>query len=192
MIRTLCALLFASALSPLTLGQALAEDDSLVRLPGSGEVKSERDKSRLNSERLKPGGGLLASFDVNADGRISDVEMQAGIERAFLEADENGDGTVTAIEQQKWADKLPTRDNSLANPVRFDPNLDRRVSFREFSSVIIALSEDYREDGQAELRVASLRAKDGDRPGHYEDRREDALEDVMRRPDERGNRTAEW
>ena len=32
------------------------------------------------------------------------------------------------LEQQAWARSLPTRDNSLANPVRFDPNLDRRTA----------------------------------------------------------------
>ena len=168
MIRSFCALLIASAITPLALAPAMAEDDAIVRLPGSGEVKSERDKTRLNSERLKPGGGLLASFDADGDGRISERELEAGIERAFVEADGNGDGTVTAIEQQKWAEGLPTRDNSLSNPVRFDPNLDRRVSFREFSSVITDLSEDYREDGQSELRIAALRASEPERSDRAE------------------------
>ncbi|MEE2879561.1 MAG: EF-hand domain-containing protein [Pseudomonadota bacterium] len=150
--------LVSALLLPVMAQPAFAEDDSLVRLPGSGEVKSDKDKSKLKSERLKPGGGLLASFDTNGDGRISEDELNLGIERAFVEADANGDGVLTAIEQQQWAADLPTRDDSLANPVRFDPNLDRRVSFQEFSSVITDLSRDYRGDGHAELRVASLRA----------------------------------
>ena len=154
--------ILAALMSCLAAPQAAAEDDTLVRLPGSGEVKSERDKAILKSERLKPGGGLLTSFDRNGDGRISDEELAIGIERAFTAADANGDGVLTAIEQQKWAQSLPTRDDSLANPVRFDPNLDRRVSFREFSSVITDLAEDYRADGHAELRVASLRAPKDD------------------------------
>lgn len=161
-------LVFASALVSVLLfpllGQpAFAEDDSLLRLPGSGEVKSERDKSILKTDRLKPGGGLLASFDRDGDGRISEGELERGIERAFIDADASGDGVLTAIEQQKWAASLPTRDDSLANPVRFDPNLDRQVSFREFSSVISDLSRDYRGAGHAELRVASLRAPKDER-----------------------------
>ncbi|WP_300395624.1 hypothetical protein [Henriciella sp.] len=163
MIRSIAALSVALIAFAVPTATADAEDDALVRLPGSGEVKSDSDKSKLKTERLKPGGGLLASFDANEDGRISRGELDAGIERAFLEADGNNDGTLTAIEQQKWAGGLPTRDDSLANPVRFDPNLDRRVSFKEFSDVIIDLSQDYREENHAELRVASLRAPKDDR-----------------------------
>jgi len=172
----------------LSLGAqpAFAEDDTLVRLPGSGEVKSDRDKTILKSDKLKPGGGLLASFDRDGDGRISDAELDAGIAIAFAAADGNGDGVVTAIEQQKWAASLPTRDDSLANPVRFDPNLDRRVSFTEFSSVITDLSQDYRGDGHAELRVASLRApktenRPGDRPT-LEELREQQRGEIPGRP----------
>lgn len=147
----------ALLLTPVA-GTAMAEDDTVVRLPGSGEVKSEKTRSKLQADRLKPGGGLLASFDTDEDGRISGTELRAGIELAFFEADQNGDGVLTALEQQAWARDLPTRDDSLANPVRFDPNLDRRVSFAEFSAVISNLAGDYTEEEHSELHLASLKA----------------------------------
>ncbi|WP_300376347.1 EF-hand domain-containing protein [Henriciella sp.] len=168
-------LFFTSALvtmlaCALPVSASAAEDDNLVRLPGSGQVKSEEDRSKLNMDRLKPGGGLLASFDTDDDGRISQAEMEAGIKAAFAEADANNDNRLTAIEQQQWAASLPTRDDSLANPVRFDPNLDRRVSFAEFSNVIMDLARDYREEDQQELRVAALKApkKEKERRRIYE------------------------
>ena len=70
--------------------------------------------------------------------------------------------------------------------MRFDPNLDRRVSFTEFSSVITDLSQDYRSDGHAELRVASLRApktenRPGDRPT-LEELREQQRGEIPGRP----------
>ena len=133
-------------------------DDDLVRLPGSGEVKSDRQREKLRAYKLKPGGGLLASFDTDEDGRISRAELNAGIEAAFAAADTDGDGQLTAFEQQDWAASLPTHDDTLANPVRFDPNLDRRVSAAEFSAVITNLWSDYREEGDTVLRVASLKA----------------------------------
>ena len=133
-------------------------DDDLVRLPGSGEVKSDRQREKLKADKLKPGGGLLASFDTDEDGRISRAELTAGIEAAFAAADTDGDGQLTAFELQDWAASLPTHDDSLANPVRFDPNLDRRVSAAEFSAVITNLWSDYREEGDSVLRVASLKA----------------------------------
>lgn len=159
-------LMSALLLAPVA-GPAMAEDDTLVRLPGSGEVKSEQARSKLKADRLKPGGGLLASFDTDENGKISETELRAGIELAFFEADQNGDGALTALEQQAWARGLPTRDDSLANPVRFDPNLDRRVSFAEFSAVISNLAVDYTGDGHTELHLASLKApkeKKRDRP----------------------------
>ncbi len=171
MIRSFAALiLMVAPLSGLS-GLAQAEDDDLVRLPGSGEVKSEANREKLNADRLKPGGGLLASFDVDGNGSISEAEMSAGVLLAFEAADENGDGELTALEQQAWAARLPTHDDSLANPVRFDPNLDRRVSLQEFSAVISDLGADYRE-GDAELRIASLKVTKRDK---RRERREEIL-----------------
>ncbi len=138
----------------------LEDEDAIVRLPGDGEVRSPRDRERLQANKLKPGGGLLASFDTNEDGIVSRADLAAGIETAFANADANGDGELTALEQQAWARSLPTRDNSLANPVRFDPNLDRRVSFEEFSAVITDLWTDYRADGDDVLKISALKAPD--------------------------------
>jgi hypothetical protein len=161
MIRSLAALVILAAPLSALQGNAQAEDDSVVRLPGSGEVKDEA-RSKLKADRLKPGGGLLASFDFDENGRISSAELEAGIKLAFTASDANGDGELTALEQQDWAASLPTRDDSLANPVRFDPNLDRRVSFAEFRNVILDLASDYREN-DSELKLASLKAPRAER-----------------------------
>lgn len=158
MFRSIAALVLLLAPASGLMAIAQPDEDDVVRLPGSGEVKSENDRNKLKADRLKPGGGLLASFDTDNNGKISEAEIQAGVALAFEAADENGDGELTALEQQAWAANLPTRDDSLANPVRFDPNLDRRVSFNEFSAVIVNLGADYREEGQKELHVASLKA----------------------------------
>ena len=156
MIRSIAAcLLLALPFAASAAAPAVPADDEIVR--------SQEDRERLRADRLKPGGGLLASFDSNGDGRISRAELKTGIAAAFEAADANSDGELTALEQKAWADSLPTRDNSLANPVRFDPNLDRRVSLAEFSAVITNLWADYRDDGDRELRVASLKAPKDER-----------------------------
>ena len=163
MVRSFPALALALALFTGFGAAAQAEDDDLVRLPGSGEVKSDGDRAKLKANKLKPGGGLLASFDTDEDGFISSDEFETGIRAAFETADTNEDGELTALEQQAWAANLPTRDDSLANPVRFDPNLDRRVSFKEFRSVILNLGADYVEEGDSVLTVASLKAPEEDK-----------------------------
>lgn len=157
-LTSLTFALFAASL-PVN-AQASEETDGIVRLPGAGLVKADA-RIGLAHDRLVPGGGLLASFDRNADGLITQAEITAGIALAFADADSNGDGQLGALEQQAWAERLPTRDDSLANPVRFDPNLDRIVTIEEFGGVIAGLALAYsREDGSIEIaRLAAPEKK---------------------------------
>ena len=151
--------------------------DDLVRLPGQGEVKtsSEADTSNPSKSRMKPGGGLMMSFDRDTDGRVTQAELMQGVAAAFAKADSNGDGELTALEQQDWAANLPTRDDTLANPARFDPNLDRVVQAEEFTNVIVKLAADYADDSSGDIILTSLQADD--RPG----RREEAAKAERRR-----------
>lgn len=156
------SVLLASANADVQDNDAPAEDDGLVRLPGQGELKAppprspERRKPR--TARLVPGGGLLLSFDVDQNGQVSPEEISEGAARAFLEADASADGTLTALEQQAWAAQLPTRDDTLANPVRFDPNLDRQVSQAEFTAVIRQIALPYVDAATGDVPMASLDA----------------------------------
>ena len=117
--------------------------DDIVRLPGQGHLKPDAPHGRHASGRLVPGGGLIVSFDANDDGRVTPDELKAGAVAAFKTADANADGALSALEQQDWARDLPTRDDTLANPVRFDPNLDRIVSITEFVAVVAQLTVDH-------------------------------------------------
>jgi hypothetical protein len=160
MRRAIPSLLFSALLlAALPVCAQASEDDGddLVRLPGQGLVKPDTGPAQRKLGRLVPGGGLFASFDADNDGRISAEELAAGTRAAFLQADANGDGQLVALEQQDWAANLPTRDDTLANPVRFDPNLDRVVTFEEFQSVIALLAANYQDD-QGVIELARLSA----------------------------------
>lgn len=135
-------------------GPSAAED--VVRLPGQGELKEVLPQI-AEQERLAPGGGLLVSFDGNADGRVSAEEFETGLTASFAAADANGDGSLSVFEQRDWADDLPTRDGSLSNPVRFDPNLDRVVSYDEFTSVIRSLAAPYQDETDGSIDLADLK-----------------------------------
>jgi len=138
-------------------GQAHADDDGLVRLPGQGELKP--DATYIEGiGRLVPGGGLLLSFDADQDMQITPDEISAGIEAAFLKADENEDGRITPLEQIKWTETLPTRDASLANPARFDPNLDRSVRDEEFRDVIFAFAAIHADEQTGIIPVTNLKS----------------------------------
>lgn len=134
-----------------------AEAD-LVRLPGQGELRAPAAISGEPRQRLVPGGGLFLSFDRDGDGVITQGEVRIGIVDAFAAADANGNGALAALEQQAWAASLPTRDESLANPVRFDPNLDRNVSPEEFAQVILGLAEGYGDPQTGDIHLEDLKA----------------------------------
>lgn len=157
-------LIFLSLSLPISF--AMAQDDP-VRLPGQGEVKS----SMLLSEdlgRLVPGGGLLLSFDADNDSFITPVEIASGIRDAFIKADANEDGRMTPLEQIKWTESLPTRDVSLANPARFDPNLDRAVYNEEFTDIILAFAELYKDAETGLIPVIALRSPEKQRRSQTE------------------------
>ena len=152
-------LLVSAILLSLLSAPAFAEDeDDLVRLPGQGQVKTDKVKE-VGAERLAPGGGLMTTFDADGDGRVSAAELENGIRDAFKAADSNEDGELTPLEQQDWASNLPTRDESLLNPARFDPNLDRIVSLGEFGNVVRSMAAGYTEEGSDEVVLASLKRK---------------------------------
>ena len=189
MIRTL-SLVSLTCLSLCVTAQAQVDEDELVRLPGQGEIRSEGLRQKAKATRLKPGAGLLITFDTNDDERISPAEIETGIPIAFASADKNQDGYLTALEQQDWAASLPTRDDSLANPFRFDPNLDRRADLEEFTSVISNLASDYASEDNTDILVSDLKAP---RP-RAQDRRngiEEAIQEQRRdRPANRRNQSA--
>lgn len=180
MIRSL-SLISLAVFSVGLSATAQVDEDEILRLPGQGEVRSADLRERAKADRLKPGAGLFLTFDSNEDGRISQFEIDAGIPLAFRVADHNEDGYLTALEQQDWAARLPTRDDSLANPFRFDPNLDRRVDIDEFTTVIENLADDYSDEATGDILVADLKAPRLGREG-----RPKPEEDILQRP--RGER----
>ena len=141
----------------LPLCGATAQED-LVRLPGQGEVKSEAAHIE-GIGRLIPGGGMLMSFDADRDGNITPTELNEGIKAAFTKADANADGRMTPLEQIKWTKTLPTRDISLNNPARFDPNLDRRVRYEEFTEIILGFAALHADPETGIVRVLALKSE---------------------------------
>ncbi|GAB5457029.1 MAG: hypothetical protein Hens3KO_00590 [Henriciella sp.] len=157
MQRVIAALLVISALAISPVNATPDDADELVLLPGQGEFRERSKRNAADKQRLKPGGGLFISFDQDANGIVSTSEISTGIPVAFIDADANSDGVLTAIEQQAWAERLPTRDDSLANPVRFDPNLDRQVSLEEFQGVIETLGAAYADEETGNIAIADLK-----------------------------------
>ncbi|MDJ0922036.1 MAG: EF-hand domain-containing protein [Henriciella sp.] len=179
MKRTLLSLALIAGL-PGLIGIAHADDpqgdDELLRV-AEPLTREDLEKLRgLRPDRLKPGGGLFVSFDTNIDGQVDKLEIDEGIAAAFADADTSGDGYLSVLEQQDWAAALATGDSSLSNPVRFDPNLDRRISFEEFDYVIQNLASDYTKSEADYILI-----KDLEQP--KPNRRDEEAERPRQRPD---------
>ena len=144
-MRRILACLAVSAALPIVMAVGDAEVDDIVRLPGESQ-RANGGPQQPKGMRYVPAGGLFASFDVDENGLITREELVTGIHAAFAQADTNEDGSLSALEQQAWAASLPIRDDTLANPVRFDPNLDRIVTFGEFESILLELAENYHDE----------------------------------------------
>ena len=168
-------LFLATGLMMVAPAAAQSDDSDIVRLPSQGLIKDMPPRPGGQPgeagmpprpdgpKRLVASGGLLMSFDADRDGVITVAEREAGILSAYEAADADGNGSLTAFEQQAWAESLPTHDDSLANPVRFDPNLDRRVSFEEFQAVIRGVAEDYASTEDGSVLVTDLEEKTPER-----------------------------
>lgn len=168
MPRLLACLAVALALPFLAAASdaGTTETDDIVRLPGEAARPDDGRVPLPRGMRYVPAGGLFASFDADGDGFVTREELRSGIRAAFDEADANEDGHLSALEQQAWAASLPVRDDTLANPVRFDPNLDRIVTFEEFEMVLLQLAENYQDDqGRIEVKGLLIPEKEERRNG---------------------------
>lgn len=115
--------------------------DRIDRIPGVAGVKTA-DLGRSEGVRLvRPGALLFASFDRNADARVTREEVAAGAAASFALADRNGDGAVGGFEQSDWAARVGAQDDVLSNPMLFDVDLDRSVTLAEFSAGLQRLAD---------------------------------------------------
>lgn len=146
---------FAFAVAQFGAPSALAQVPSTVEHIDTGQGAPRgaggrgRDHSVVN---------LLASFDADHDGIISDAELKEGAERAFTAADANGDGVITAFEQADWAQSLGGGGGVLANSMLFDADLNRKVTPQEFLAGVTRIAAEFRDPQTAQLKVERMMA----------------------------------
>ncbi|MEO0550713.1 MAG: EF-hand domain-containing protein [Pseudomonadota bacterium] len=174
-LLSLALILGSSSLVGLASADEPQDEDALVRVTQPLKREDLQKLRGLRPDRLKPGGGLFVSFDENIDGQVDLAEIETGIAAAFEAADTSENGTLSVLEQQVWAEGLSTADTSLANPVRFDPNLDRQISFEEFESVIQDLANDYMKEDAEYILVEDLEIEQPERVD------EDQVDDLRER-----------
>jgi len=131
-----------------TLALTLCGAAALTACAGGGGPGPGGEPARA----LMSGDALMfVSFDADGDLSITQQEIEAGIAREFTRADAGGDGALTPIEFQSWANAV--LGGSQMGPYRldFDRNVDNTITRAEFETEIRARVTDYDEDNSGAL-----------------------------------------
>lgn len=124
--------------------------DRIAGTPSSGGAGRAPEGVRVAA----PGALVFASFDRNADGKVSVAEIEAGASAAFAVADRNGDGRITGFEQSDWAASVGSQTDVMSNAMTFDIDLDRAVTQQEFVAGLKRIANQIQPAG--ELTFADL------------------------------------
>ncbi|HET9230661.1 MAG TPA: hypothetical protein VFO00_05205 [Vitreimonas sp.] len=90
---------------------------------------------------------MLVSFDANGDLSVTAEEINAGLAREFARADTSGDGSLSPIEFQNWANAVLGGGPMGPYRLDFDRNVDNTITRAEFDTEIRARVDQYDENG---------------------------------------------
>lgn len=124
---------------------ALVLGAALTAACGSGSISSAANdpvRALLSGDAM-----MLVSFDTNGDLSITTEEINAGLAREFTRADTSGDGSLSPIEFQNWANNVLGGGPMGPYRLDFDRNVDNTITREEFEAEIRARVEQYDENG---------------------------------------------
>lgn len=106
-----------------------------------GSVSREPIRALMSADAL-----MFVSFDADGDLNVTRAEMEAGLPREFQRADQNGDGDISPIEFQSWANAALGGGQMGPYRLDFDRNVDNTISREEFETEIRGRFTDYDSD----------------------------------------------
>jgi len=99
---------------------------------------------------------MLVSWDANGDLNVTTEEVNAGLAREFARADANGDGSLSPIEFQSWANNVLGGGPMGPYRLDFDRNVDNTITQQEFDTEIRARVDQYDENGDDMLTRSEM------------------------------------
>ncbi|TPG15714.1 EF-hand domain-containing protein [Sphingomonas oligophenolica] len=85
---------------------------------------------------IEPVGMLIATFDSNGDGRVTQAELTAGVARTFKVSDTFGSGRMGYIDYADWATRWLGDADALPSPFTVDANGDNVITLDELQAAI--------------------------------------------------------
>ncbi|QGZ96102.1 EF-hand domain-containing protein [Terricaulis silvestris] len=113
---------------------------------GGGGFTGEPVRALLSGDAM-----MFVSFDADGDLSTTSAEIEAGIAREFARADSGGDGALTPIEFQSWANGVLGGGQLGPYRLDFDRNVDNIITRVEFETEIRGRVSDYDEDQSGAL-----------------------------------------
>lgn len=113
---------------------------------GGGGPTTEPVRALLSGDAM-----MFVSFDTDGDLSTTASEIEAGIAREFTRADTGGDGALTPIEFQNWANGVLGGGQLGPYRLDFDRNVDNTITRAEFEAEIRGRVRDYDEDQNGAL-----------------------------------------
>jgi hypothetical protein len=113
---------------------------------GGGGFTGEPVRALLSGDAM-----MFVSFDADGDLSTTSAEIEAGIAREFARADTGGDGALTPIEFQTWANGVLGGGQLGPYRLDFDRNVDNTITRAEFETEIRGRVSDYDEDQSGAL-----------------------------------------
>ncbi|MDQ2891848.1 MAG: EF-hand domain-containing protein [Pseudomonadota bacterium] len=106
----------------------------------AGLPASTTPQPAAGSERatimVEPVGMLIATFDSDGDGRVSQAERTAGVARTFREGNASGSGQMGYIDYADWAARWLGDADALPSPFTVDTNGDNVITLDELQASI--------------------------------------------------------
>lgn len=104
----------------------------------------------------EPAAMLIATFDADADARVTREEMEDGLAASFAAIDRAKAGTLGYIDFADWAERFLGDRNALPSPFEVDRDGDNRVALRELQTRFSEYFTRYDRDRDGVLTRAEL------------------------------------